>query len=320
MGGINSAITQLEDFSVSMYKAGVWNTLSTVFEKKQITKKDLGIEKVSQEFVDVGKTSKWLNSIFKATGLDAIDSLGKETFVNSLIKKYKQIYSKNPQALRDYIEPIMEDRTNATINDIINGKKTDDVLFLLFSELSDVQPVSLSELPEYYNKGGNIRILYMLKTFAVKRIDTFRNEVFDKIRTGDKDERIKGIKNLLSMSILMMLCGATKDWIIDFIYGRKTEMTDRMTSNLFGLFGLSKFHFFKLKEQGVTGMFKEVLFPPIFSFLDDFIEDIWKILSGKRDIKDMEILKGVPFFGRFYYWQIGRGAEKQKKQNKRVVR
>ena len=317
MGGINSAITQLEDFSVSMYKAGVWNTLSTIFGEKPITKKDLGIERISQEFVDGSKTSKWLNKMFKATGLDAIDSLGKETLVNAMLKKYKQIYAKNPQALRDYVEPVMEDQTNATINDILNGEKSDNVKFLLFSELSDVQPISLSELPEFYNKSGNLRVLYMLKSFMVKRIDTFRNEAFDKIRSKDRDTRIQGMNNLLSMSILMMLCGATKDWIIDLLYGRKTILPELMINNLLGLFGITKFHLYKAREQGFTGVAKELVVPPLFSFFDDLIADTSKLLGGKRKIKDLEILKGIPLVGRFYYWWFGRGAEKQKNKKKR---
>lgn len=320
MGGINSAITQIEDFSVSMYKTGVWNTLSTVFGEKQITKKDLGIEKISQEFVDGSKTSQWLNKMFKATGLDKIDSVGKETLVNAMLKKYKQIYAKDPQALRDYIEPVMEDQTNATINDILNGEKSDNVRFLLFSELSDVQPVSLSELPEFYNKSGNMRVLYMLKSFMVKRIDTFRNEAFDKIRSKNRDTRIQGMKNLLSMSVLMMLCGATKDWIIDLLYGRKTVLPELMVNNLLGLFGITKFHLYKAREQGFTGVAKELVVPPLFSFFDDLIGDVFKVSSGKRKIKDMEILKGVPLVGRFYYWWIGGGAEKQKKKKRGVVR
>lgn len=314
MGGINSAITQIEDLSVSMYKAGVWNTLTTMFSGKEITRKDIGVENVSQEFVSQKKTSKWLNGLFKATGLDAIDGFGKETLINSIIKKYKQIYEKNPQALRDYLEPIMEDQTSSVINDILNGTKSDNLMYLVFSELSDVQPVSLSELPEFYNTSGNLRVLYMLKSFMVKRIDTFRNECFDKLKSKDTSVRIEGLQNLLRLSVLMIICGATKDWIIDLLYGRKTDMSETLVNNVLGMFGISKFHLYKAREQGFSGVLKEFVVPPLFSFWDDIIGDVFDVKEGKRKLKDLEVLKGIPLFGRFYYWWIGRGAEKQKKK------
>lgn len=313
MGGINSAITQIEDLSVAMYKGGVWNSLSTIFGEKGITKKDLGIENISAEFTSQSKTSKALNKLFKLTGLDAIDSLGKESLINSVLKKYTDMATKNPERLRELVEPIMENETDSTITDIKNGTKSDNVMFLLFSELSDVQPVSLSELPEFYNTSGNLRVLYMLKSFAVKRIDTFRNECFDKIKSKDASIRNEGLKNLGSMTLLMVLCGATKDWLIDLLYGRKTEMPERLLNNIIGLFGISKFHIYKAKEQGFTGVAKELVVPPLFSFFDDLIGDVAKVSEGKRKVKDLEVLKGIPLIGRFYYWWFGRGKTKQQK-------
>ena len=128
------------------------------------------------------------------------------------------------------------------------------------------------------------------------------------------------MKNLLSMSILMMLCGATKDWIIDLLYGRKTNLPELMVNNLLGLFGITKFHLYKAREQGFTGVAKEFVVPPLFSFFDDLIADVSKVSGGKRKIKDMEVLKGIPLVGRFYYWWLGGGSEKQKKKRKGVVR
>ena len=59
-----------------------------------------------------------------------------------------------------------------------------------------------------------------------------------------------------------------------------------------------------------------MIFPPIYSFLDDLISDVSKISKGERRIKDMEVLKGIPLFGRFYYWWVGRGKEKGKKKKR----
>lgn len=314
MGGLNSAITQIEDLSVAMYKAGVWNTLTTAMQAKRITKQDLGLTSISAEFVEQSKSGELLNKLFKLTGLDAIDGLGKETLVNAELKKFQKM---SDETLREYLEPIMENETEATIKDIKNDVISDNVLYLMFSELSDVQPVSLSELPEFYNRGGNLRVLYMLKSFAVKRIDTFRNECIDKIKSKDLNVRKEGLQNMFKLASLMILCGATKDWLIDLLYGRDTDISERLLNNILGLVGISKFQIYQAKEKGFTGTVKDLVVPPLFSFFDDLFTDTVKVAEGKREIKDMEVLKGIPLVGRFYYWWVGRGREKSKGKKKK---
>ena len=56
-------------------------------------------------------------------------------------------------------------------------------------------------MPSVYLEAGNGRIFYMLKTFTLKVFDVFRNEVFHKIRTGNKAEKIQGLKNLIRLSV-----------------------------------------------------------------------------------------------------------------------
>lgn len=314
MGGINSAITQIEDLSVSMYKAGIWNTLTTAFENKKIKRADLGLNKISAEFVEnPSKTARGVDKLFKLTGLDKIDSFGKETLVNAMVKRFKQM---SDARLREYLEPIMEQETNQTIQDIRNGEMSDNVLYLVFSELSDVQPISLSELPAFYNTSGNLRILYMLKSFMVKRIDIFRNECFDKLRSGSKEARIEGMQNLFRLAILMIFCGVSKDWLINMLYGRKIDLPEMVVNNALGLVGLGKFHIYQARDKGAGEVIKDFLMPPLFAPYDDLLGDIFRIGSGKRDLKDAETLKGIPLIGRFYYWHIGRGKEKQKKRSK----
>lgn len=317
MGGINSAITQIDDLSVSMFKAGVWNTLTTAFESKNITKKDLGLESIAAEFIDGSKTSKMVNQVFKATGLDAIDGFAKETLVNAEIKKFQKMYKEDKGQLQALLEPILEDETAQTMEDIKNGVVSDNVLYVLFSELSDVQPISLSELPAFYNRGGNLRVLYMLKSFAIKRIDIFRNECYDKIRSKDANVRKEGVQNLFKLAATMIVLGASKDKLIDLLYGRDVDLTETVINNLLGLVGISKFQIYQAREKGLTSTVKDIIFPPLYGVVDDVIGDIWNVAKGKREIKDMETLKGIPLVGRFYYWWFGRGAEKSKGKKKK---
>jgi hypothetical protein len=251
------------------------------------------------------------------TGLDKIDAFGKNTLINATFNKFQEMANKNEDALRARLEPILEQETNQTIQDIKKGEISENVKLLMFNELADMQPISLSEMPEYYLTSGNGRVFYMLKTFALKRIDIFRNECFDKIKQGNVKE---GIQNLFRLSILMILCGMSKDAIINMLYGRDMDLPESFINNLLGLTGfLNKYSLYQLRDEGVGGFVSSVAIPPVFSIWSDLGRDIYKSLFTKKgkDISDYEVWKGLPLIGRFYYWWLGGGRTKlEKKKNK----
>lgn len=320
MGGINSAITQIDDISVALYKAGFWNTVNSILHKNRagLSREELGLSKIGQEFMEASTSSKAVDKVFKLTGLDAIDGFGKNVLINATFEKFQKMAKTNEETLRARIEPIMEQETAQTIEDIKNGEISDNVKLLMFNELADMQPISLSEMPEWYLTSGNGRVMYMLKTFMLKRIDIFRNECFDKIKTGQTKE---GLQNLFKLASLMILCGASKDAIIDLMFGRKTDLGDTFVNNALGLFGFTKYQLYKARDEGFEG-FASSFIPPLFAFWGDLGRDVSKKLFSKngKDIKDFEIWKGVPIVGRFYYWWLGGGHTKEQKKHKKKLK
>lgn len=315
MGGINSAITQLDDLSMSLYKAGLWNTVQSIFSKKHegLSREELGLEKIGQEFMEASSSSVIVSGVFKTTGLNKIDAFGKNTLINATFNKFQKMANNNEAELRARIEPIMEQETDQTIEDIKNGVISENVKLLMFNELADVQPISLSEMPEWYLISGNGRVFYMLKTFMIKRLDIFRNECFDKIGNGE----VKiGMQNLFKLSILMMLFGANKDAIIDMLFGRDFDLTDTMVNNFLGLFGLSKYSLYQARQEGPKAFLEAFLIPPIYPMYNDLFTDVYKSLFSKegKAVGDYEVWKGVPWFGRFYYWWWGGGRAKENRK------
>lgn len=315
MGGINSAITQLDDLSMSLYKAGLWNTVQSIFSKKHegLSREELGLEKIGQEFMEASSSSVIVSGVFKTTGLNKIDAFGKNTLINATFNKFQKMANNNEAELRARIEPIMEQETDQTIEDIKNGVISENVKLLMFNELADVQPIALSEMPEWYLISGNGRVFYMLKTFMIKRVDIFRNECFDKIRNGE----VKiGMQNLFKLSILMMLFGANKDAIIDMLFGRDFDLTDTMVNNFLGLFGLSKYSLYQARQEGPKAFLEAFLIPPIYPMYNDLFTDVYKSLFSKegKAVGDYEVWKGVPWFGRFYYWWWGGGRAKENRK------
>ena len=321
MGGINSAITQIDDLSTSLYKAGFWNTVQSVFSKNRpgLSREELGLEKIGQEFAEASASSKLVSAVFKATGLDKIDAFGKNTLINATFNKFQKMANTDEAALRERIAPVLEMETDQTIEDIKNGVISENVKLLMFNELADVQPIALSEMPEWYLTSGNGRVFYMLKSFALKRIDIFRNECFDKIRNGQVKE---GLQNLFRLAMLMMICGASKDMLIDLLYGRDVELSETFINNLLGLTGIiNKYSLYKLRDEGFSGILSAQI-PPIFPLYSDLVGDVYKSLFTKKgkDVSDYEVWKGLPLIGRFYYWWLGGGHTKLERKEKKKLK
>jgi len=239
-------------------------------------------------------------------GLEKIDAIGKESLLNSALEKYQKEAKANPEKLSDEIRHIFETDTPGVIEDLLNDKTSDNVKLLVYNRLLDFQPVSLSEMPERYLTSGNGRIFYMLKTFTIKQFDAFRNEAFHKIRTGDRQEKIQGFKNLVRLSMLFVLANAGADELKDWLLGRKTDFSDRVVDNVLRLAGSSKYITWKARTEGAGSAMARQVLPP-FKFIDSATKDIY----NAGDDKGLEITKSIPLLGKLAYWHIGRGTKKR---------
>ena len=94
MGSPLNAVTQIGDLAFPLYKSGLIRTGKSLFKavtgKSTITKEDLGIENIAQEFSESSNLGNAVRTVFRLTGLTKIDSIGKETFINALLSKYKK--------------------------------------------------------------------------------------------------------------------------------------------------------------------------------------------------------------------------------------
>ena len=316
MGSVISAVTQIGDIGFSLYKNGFYKTgsalLDTLANKAQVTKEDIGIERIAEEFAEKSTTASALNNIFKLTGLSYMDRLGKQTQINAAFKKYSELAQSPSKEFKDEMKVIFGDEAEQTISDFKNQVVSDNVKYMLFSELADVQPVALSEMPEYYLNSGNGRIFYMLKTFTIKQIDLFRNEVFLQM----KDNPTKAIGNLIKLSSMLMLANATSDIIKDLLLGRPSDPEDYVIDNLLRLLGLSKYTLYKFKKEGVKEGMTSFVVPPFGESITSASKDVDKMIKGEFDPSKAEIIKSVPLLGKIYYWWFGAGLDKKNKTNK----
>ncbi len=267
----------------------------------------MGIEQVAAEFKDEKATSKWVNRVFKLNLMQGIDNINKEAFIASTFKKMQSEASKG----RLDLDGVFGDaqRSTQALSDIKEGKLTDDVKYLLFSKLLDYQPISLLEMPEAYVKGGNWRVLYMLKSYTLKQFDVYRREVIWEM----KKDPVQGMKNFIALTSFLMLMGMASDEIKDFMFGRTTEFSDRVLINILKIAGVSKYTFYKANREGYLNTLYDTVFLPsaLWSPFDTLIRDVQSAMKDNKPktIEDFRIWSQVPLVGKFYFFWFGGGKD-----------
>ena len=301
-----SAITQIGDLALSVFNGGLGNTISATAKSlsndpNRVTTKDVGAEDIAQEFTNMSKTGNLVKKLFKATGLTFMDRIGKEAYVNSAYANLKDLASKTDEKSQNELREklgkyLFDNEVDGVVKDLQEGKMSDLVKYVLFGELSQVQPISLLEVPEGYLKGGNLRLLYMLKTFTIKQLNLYRGKIetafFDKNAT--KEQKAKAIKDLVRLTALLMLMGMTTDEIKDFILGRKVSFRDKVVDNMLKIAGLNKYTIYQGRKEGLGKAAASFVIPPV-PYIDYVMKDI-----NKGKVKETPNL--VPYGKLFYSW------------------
>ncbi len=310
MGSPIAALTQVQDMAFSLAFNGYYETGKAIFSKSRIKKEDIYIHDIASEFSSEGATAKMVRTTFKYTGLEKLDSLGKSVYISASFNRLSK-QAKNNKIKYNLDEIFGVGKGEQVRQDLINKKLTQDTKFLIFSELLDVQPAALSELPAQYVSGGNGRIFYQLKTYSLKQIDVYHRKVFKEFKTDPR----QAMKNLMALTTALVALGVGIDSIKDTILGRKIRITDTVADNIFKLFGFSRYMVYKAKDDGIGSAALRQILPPI-GFIDDIYKDVTDMTKedSEFELKDSRVLSGIPLVGKFYYWWYGKGKTIEEKR------
>jgi hypothetical protein len=250
--------------------------------------------------------------------------IGKETLVNAKFRRLQREAAAGNLSgrSRSIIERAFDPATGAqVVRDLAAGKKTEDTLFAVYTVLADYQPLTQSEYPEYYLRHPNGRIFYMLKSFTLKQIDSFRREGITKIVNGNAVQKLEGARNLIHLAGLLFMIGCPIDWLKDFIMGRRPVLDDIMVDNLFKLTGVNRWALWRFRESKNPVEAALLLIAPPAPFLvypaADVVDAAMKIAEGDDiDVSKFETWRALPFVGSPVYWWMGGGADKIEKKEK----
>jgi len=357
LGSPLNALSQLGDVGSSAYMNGVWNavteTIKAVTGKSDLNQQDLGIQsgKMDAELGDIealglsrwinikklfskeswNSTSKVVNSVFDLSGFTTMDAVGKRSMINSTAKKLRSQANKKARKLYDELRPLFntEAETKNVIRDLREAdpkQYSDDTKFVLFSKLLDIQPIENSEIPQAYLEAGNGRLLYTLKTFALRRLDFIRKESLSKIARGNMKEKAVGVKNLAKIVVLLGGSEAAIDQLKELVKTgefKDEEFIDTMVGNLAQMLFTSDY-----KQSGndpIKSHLEGIL--PVIKFPASLIHDVNRfrkngkyevnsrgVFEDKGDDPKLKSVKSVPLVGELYSnWA---GYDKQRRSNK----
>jgi hypothetical protein len=322
MGSPFNAITQIGDLAFALYAGGPKNVLTSlsrsIIGKSVISKEDIGIDRIAAEVDTNSKMAEFVDRVFRMTGLTAIDSIGKESLINSVVLKYQE-QAKNPTPeFTKKLEEVFADETQTVIDELASGVITENVKYLAFNELLNYQPAALSEVPQAYLTGGNGRIFYMLKTWTIKMLDVYRNEVFRTMKT----DKVRATQNMIRLATLLMLMNASADALKDLLLGRPIDPNDIAIDNIAKLIGFSRYSVSQMGRDGVGSALFDQVTPPT-NFIDNVWKDVgelWKNWGESVEVNKLKTIQDIPLIGKLYYWWFGRGVETKERKKRKLRR
>lgn len=334
-----SAATQFGDLGVAMYKNGVKRVAKALlnradFSGKRITLEDMGLEQRFQEFEDIASVKnasdatkrirEVQDTLFRLSGFNWVDRIGKETLLNSALDKAVDIvkskgkkYDSWAKEMRGYLgsdfakldADLRKYAANPTKENI-----TDDIKSYVFSALADIQPISRSEVPVYYLTSDVGKTVYTLKTFLLKQMDIMRNDVINPLRKGDaitaganlaKYVSILGMTNLGAQTVKDLIVGDVSVFDLPEEVQALTAADIAFNIAKAGAapLGINEFSMKAVADEGLKG-YAATWIPPV-PIADEFLKVANRIISDPENADEAitestykRLIQYVPLVGR----------------------
>ncbi len=317
LNSVLQTLTQLDEFAYAFYRSPLRSipvAIRTAARRSRVTPEEIGIVSIGHEFQELN-VRKALTYQLKVIGFEQIDRLNKENYINTALedleakaRKYSPLNPAKRKANAAFVKKLARvfgPEYKTVLEDLRAGRITEDVKYLLFNEILDIQPLAITEMPEAYNKAGNLRILYALKMFNIKRLDFARNEAFKDMKSPATFARGFGTMVWLAFSFALM--GAGSDFLKDFVRGKPFDLKDSIVDNLLRMVFFSKYQAWRTRQKGLGTALLEGWRPPTKA-IDSVTRDIINEATGKD--RGWELWRSVPIGGELYYWWFGQGRRR----------
>lgn len=319
-----STLSQLEDLGLAAIKWGHANFMRAL--KTRGTDKWLTLEYVGAETLNVdlnkefeNRTEKALRWILGKTAFTWMDRLGKESYINADFQARQEAARKNPKKLMTELrEMFSEEEAQSVFEALKTGDINNEFLkSLLYYDISRVQPLSMMDMPYAYGRGGNLRYLYTLKSFALRRANFIFSEVQNKLHNAQTpEEYAQAVKELLGLLVGLVGYGALTNILKNLLLGRSVDLPEEAADALLQNMMITRYVIKRAADDPMDAFVNAVM-PPGLGIINDVWKDTGRIMKGNQNLQDARVWTNVPLIGKEYYWWFGGGALKTKKDNKK---
>ena len=270
----------------------------------KITPEDVGIRQIAHDVHGTNtSTGKTLDKILKWSGFQKMDQLGKKAHVNGAANK---LAKKSDSALRREFKDIIPPKN---MNDFIRAVRNKDIRnedyrYTLGSEVMEVQPISLIDMPVLYNMHPNGRIVYQLKTWAVRFINTMRED-FRRAKGAEgadkRREYLKLSRYVGTMAAASAGVDVTRDMLRTLIGGNEVdteEIPNELAFSVLGIMFLNKYNLQELSSGDTAGAISGIVVPPVADLPVQIGLDIWDLMQGEP-LGSSSSLGSIPIAGPF---------------------
>lgn len=319
-----STLSQIEDLGLAAVKWGHANFMRAL--KTRRTDKWLTLENIGAETLNVdlnkefeNRTEKALRWILGKTAFTWMDRLGKESYINADFQARQEMARKSPKKLMTELREMF---SGEEAQSVLAALKTGDInnealKSLLYYDISRVQPLSMMDMPYAYGRGGNLRYLYTLKSFALRRANFIFSEIQNKLHNAKTPEEYAGaVKELLGLLVGLVGYGALTNILKNLLLGRSVDLPEEALDALLQNMMITRYVVKRAADDPMDAFVNAVM-PPGLGIINDVWKDTGRTIKGKQNLQDARVWTNVPLIGKEYYWWFGGGALKTKKDNKK---
>lgn len=252
---------------------------------------DVGlIDNIAAEITkDRGSLAKATEFMFKTSGFAKLDRFGKRVHMNGSLNKLRKM---DAQKMIDTYGSGYADIIPKAQADLAAGNtKSPEVISLVWHDLLDMQPITLSELPEVYLKHPSSRMIYTLKSFGLKQMDIMRRDALQEMAAGRVGN---GVKNLMTLTAATTVGVGSYRAAKDMILAKDDVSTgDRVLDSMLGMVMLSKYTADQVGKGDLKGAIASQIIPPAVSLYGDAIKDVISIADQDAEF-EFEVGKHLP--------------------------
>lgn len=301
IGNIMSAMIQTADIMAATGRHGFTPAMRAMTRRGGFNPEDVNIRRIAH---DIGNsksvTGQGVDALLKASGFQYLDRLGKKTHVNAAANKMQGWSNKEIVDKYDGIVP--PEAMPAFIRAVRNKDiQNQDYRYALSSEVMEVQPIALSDMPVLYARNPNGRIAYQLMTWAIRFLNTMREDLRKAKRAKDKDKKRQEYYKLARYAGVVGATSAGVNVGREVIKGLLSddpvtveEMQEEALFSVLGLMFLNKYNISELAVGDVESFAQGIVTPASIGIVGEIGKDISKGLQGEFD--EMK-LRWIPYIG-----------------------